>query len=184
MSRDNHSDASTTTEAYERGLKWATQRIYAASSLLSVTDEGVSVFDYVADAIEHHHLPTLPATAWNDILDATDAATETLTVGQNALAEGHPDIAANAGRTVGDSNADVSARGMRLLGWALEEQDDLESARAAYRKAARSTDADVASAATIDIGLLHESLQNYPTAAIAYQSSSITAIRSDDPWQP
>jgi tetratricopeptide (TPR) repeat protein len=169
MSGDDHSDASATPDAYERGLKWATQRVYAASSLLSVTDEGVSVFDYVADAIEQHHLAKLPTAAWNDILDATDAATETLTVGQNALAEGHPHIAATAGRTVGGSDADLSARGMRLLGWALEEQDDLEGARAAYRKAARSIDADVASAATVDIGLLHESLQNYATAAVAYQ---------------
>jgi tetratricopeptide (TPR) repeat protein len=170
MSGDGRSRAAT-PDAYEHGLAWATQRIYAVSALLSTSEEGVSVFDYVADAIEQHHLPQLPAAAWSDILDATNTAAETLTVGQNALADGHPAIAARAGRIVGDADRDMrlSGRGLRLLGWALEEQHDVDGAMTAYRQAARSVDEEVASAAIIDIALLHESLQHYAVAAIAYR---------------
>lgn len=165
-------------EEFDRGLGWARQRIYAASALLTVSDDAATVYDYAADEIERDHLPELPPAVWRHLLRAaTRVPGEALTVGQRAFAHGRVDVAADAGRVVASAGGDLAGVGRRLLGWALEEQGDLDGAAGAYRDAAAAPDPDLATAALIDLGLLHEAQGGYDEAAAAYERAADGAPR-------
>jgi tetratricopeptide (TPR) repeat protein len=166
------------SDAFERGLQWASEPVYGTSSLVLRSGDTVLVFDYVLDYVERERRPPIPDAAWAQGVQAVaDDPAEGLDFGLAAFDDGALWAAVQAWRAVAASDSPLAHRAARCLGWALHEQRDITGAEAAYNQAIDSGDPDEAPAAMIDYGVLRWSIDDLAGAQAAFEQ----AIAADHP---
>jgi tetratricopeptide (TPR) repeat protein len=158
------------SDAFKRGLQWASEPVYGTSSLVLRLGDTVLAFDYVLDYVERERRTLIPEAAWEQGLEAVaDDPAEGLDFGLAAFDGGALWAAVRAWRAVAASGSPFANRGARCLGWALHEQRDVTGAEAAYQQAIASGDPYEAPAAMIDYGVLHWSIGDLVGAQAAFE---------------
>src|SRR5215472_4437510 len=165
-------------DAFERGLQWASEPIFGASSLVSRSGDRVLAFDYLLDYVERERPTLIPDAAWEQGLQAVAYnPAEGLDFGLAAFDNGALWAAVRAWRAVAAGSSPFANRAARRIGWALHEQRDIPAAEAAYNQAIDSGDAYEAPAAMIDYGVLCWSIGDLAGAQAAFER----AIVADNP---
>lgn len=169
---EDHSPQHLNSDAFERGLQWASEPVYGTSSLVLRCGNTVLAFDYVLDYLERERRPPIPDAAWEQALQAVaDDPAECLDFGLAAFDGGALWAAVRAWRAVAASDSPFAHRAARCLGWALHEQRDITGAEAAYNQAIASGDPDEAPAAMIDYGVLRWSIRDLAGAQAAFEQA-------------
>jgi len=158
------------SDAFERGLQWASEPVFGASSLVSRSGDTILAFDYLLDYLEREHRTPIPDAAWEQGLQAVAGnPAKGLDFGLAAFDNGALWAAVRAWRAVAASGSPFANRAARRLGWALHAQRDIPAAQAAYNQAIASGDAYEAPAAMIDYGVLCWSIGDLAGAQAAFE---------------
>ena len=116
-------------DSFERGLRWATEPLYARVSLLRKHGAARSPYDYVvqhAPAVD----PDVERCVWRELLE-TDSADDVLLLGLHASRR---DAREDAVAALGRADALGSADAAFALGQELHERGDFAGAEAAWRR--------------------------------------------------
>ena len=137
----------------------------------------LAVHDYLHDYDQRNNTDPLADHVWDAVLDYANGGTR-IRIALVAVEMRRSDIAVRAVRPLKEKGDPVGAV---VLGVLLEEQGDVEGAKAAYQIAIDSRDADMAPSAAFNLGLLLWRQGDVDGAKIAYQTS-IDSHHAD--WSP
>ena len=132
----------------DQGLAWASETVYATSSLLSRVPGGYRAFDYVIDQVAGRPLAEIPDQTWSAALATVHDGEEALSIGFAAHRSNRVDIAVLAFEiAVRESTAVNLALAAYNYALALERTDRLREAEEQYLRAAEGGRTEAAHAA-------------------------------------
>jgi len=161
-------DVPRTKQAIDEGLAWATAKINQTVALLGQVFTGSNgpvfeAFDYLVDQLTGTSTP-VPDPMWSLALEQAES-TELPVIGLAAYDAGKSATAETAWRQA----ADEAPGAANNLGVLLEEQGDLEGAKAAWQRAIDSGHPEAAPGAAYNLGVLLEEQGDLEGAKAAWQ---------------
>jgi tetratricopeptide (TPR) repeat protein len=170
-------DVPRTEQTIDEGLAWATMEINETVALLGRVFTGsngpvFNAFDYLVDQLERTKEP-IPNQMLSVALEQAESD-ELTVIGNTAYLAGNLAIAGTAWRRASDSNNYPFAS--LNLGLLLEQQGDVEGAKAAYQKAIKSRDLGPMVALNL-VGLLVEE-GDLEGAKVAYQTGNLATAET------
>ncbi len=173
-------DVPRTNQAIDAGLVWATAKINETVALLNQVFTGSNgpvfeAFDYLVDQLTRTGTP-VPDPMWTLALEQAKSA-ELIEIGRAAYQAKNSATAVTAWRQAADKgDSEVAPRAAVNLGVLLEEQGDVEGARAAFQRAIDSGHADVAPRAAVNLGILLEEQGDVEGARAAFQRAIVIGL--------
>jgi tetratricopeptide (TPR) repeat protein len=170
-------DVPRTKQTIDEGLAWATMKINETVALLGQVFTGsngpvFNAFDYLVDQLESTKKP-IPNQVLSLALEQAESD-ELTVIGYTAYRAGNLAIAETAWRRASDSyNYPFASLN---LGWLLEDQGDVEGAKAAYQKAIKSRDLGPMVALNL-VRLLVEQ-GDLEGAKVAYQTGNLATAET------
>jgi tetratricopeptide (TPR) repeat protein/type II secretory pathway pseudopilin PulG len=164
-----------TTEQFTSGIDWATQPVASQVALLrpvSPPKEMPSwiVFDHAvtSDDTRSSQYRPIPKETWDELIDIIPPR-DTFAVGMAAYSRDEISATISAFRKLTSSDHPGAPLAAAALGALLEEQGDVEGAKAAYQQAVDSGDTEAAPLAAVKLGYLLRDQGNMEGARAAYQ---------------
>ena len=167
-----------TNKQFTDGIQWATRPVTSQVALLRRANPGQqppswTVLDHAVTADEghgDHPSRPIPAETWAELIDVIPAQ-DTFAVGMAAYTNHEITAAVTAFRIATTCDDDQAPWAAHNLGFLLQEQGDVEGARAAYQQAIDSGHADAAPGAWGNLGALLEEQGDVEGARAAYQQA-------------